>query len=193
MAQKKSAASITNQRVTIVGLSRVLDVPANTLATTVFRVANTGAGEYYMHDILRALWALRKGNADDGGDPGDMTIEEAKRQKTIEEHRKLKLKNDVDERVLIRWADVRSTLMTFIEPATRELKNFLLNKLPSQAQGQTAGEIRNLVTPAYNDWCQSFHDLAEQYRSDDNEEGDEVPALDDEIDECATNETSTAP
>jgi len=190
MAQKKSAASITNQRVTIVGLSRVLDVPANTLVKTVFRSVNDGMGEYNLHDILRSMWALRKGNvADENLDPGDMTIEEAKRQKTIEEHRKLKIKNDVDERVLIRWSDVRSTIMTFIEPATRELKNFLLNKLPSQAQGQTAGEIRNLVTPAYNDWCQAFHDLADVYRDQTSEASDEVLALD--ADECATSETST--
>lgn len=161
MSRGKKRIEIENVRVPTNALAAVLGVSIATVSKFIFEPIKSETQEYYLHDVLRCLWAMRKARHDETPE-GELSIQEAKRLKTIEEHRKLKLANDLESDLLIEVAEVERTIRAFLDPAMREVETFLLNKLPAEAANLDAGEIRNLMTPAFNAWVQAMQNLADE-------------------------------
>jgi hypothetical protein len=161
MSRGKKRIEIENVRVPTNALAAVLGVSIATVSKFIFEPIKNESQEYYLHDVLRCLWGMRRARHDETPD-GELSIQEAKRLKTIEEHRKLKLANDLEDGELIEMAEVERTIRAFLDPAMREAETFLLNKLPAEAANLDAGEIRNLMTPAYNAWVASVQNMVDE-------------------------------
>ena len=151
--------TVPDDPISAAALAEIVGSSITNVQHHVFKPLNEAGTDRTLHAVLRRLWEIRASSsankAPDDPEEG-MTEREAKRLKTAEEFRKIKRITDVAEGILVPVSEVAAALRGFLEPAQRNIESFLLNTLPKDAAGLTAGEIRNLNVPAYNAWVESL-------------------------------------